>query len=591
MYTTFNFIAVSLFLGASLVIGLWAGRGVKTMRDYAIANKNLFVGALMATMLATLFDTEIIELRTSYKNGVRTLFYPGLFLLVTFLLGVFVFPRLVHFKKELTLPDMMQTFYGKSARYVTAVIAVLFSLCIIMAQLIHFSELSALMGVSSVVSIAFLGFMVTFYTFLGGIRAVAKTDILQALVIIGGIVIFFIISKGGYNFKTIYQTIQIQNPNRLVFQKKLFASFVNACFWSLFPIMLISPPVIQRVLMTPTQKHIKNMFLAFIFVYAILRLLILGVGLKGTLIIGDIRNMQDKAGNSRNITDLFLVEKLCSPFGQTVFLLVVCAIAVSTMDSFLNAIAIIIVHDIITPYTKENNEKKIVKKTKMIALAFGVLCTLISVGYIIMLPTALADYTLSGGILVFSVITIPFLVGCMGFKGSRKAFFISAISYFTILTIFTILAFMQVYPFDSFSHFIAMNMCNVSKKIVKTFYVCIRASWYIAIIPSVMLFFVISYLDNKGFVFVNYTQGEWKERKHTFTSYFEKSFAIGNPAFVGYITLAFTLASVLIGYKNPQVDEILLLILRLIPLGLSFAIMTQGHWTNRLSLISVRYIM
>lgn len=52
-YFKINIIVVGAFLIVSLIIGLWFGRKVTTMRDYALANKSYGTGPLVMTYLAT----------------------------------------------------------------------------------------------------------------------------------------------------------------------------------------------------------------------------------------------------------------------------------------------------------------------------------------------------------------------------------------------------------------------------------------------------------------------------------------------------------------------------------------------------------
>ncbi len=582
--TTFNLIAVSLFLCASLFLGLWAGRGVKTMRDYAIANKNLFVGALMATMVATLFNTESIDITLYYSAGLSSFLHLIVFVFSTFCVGAFIMPSLVHFKQELTLPDMMRTFYGKSVEYVTAIIAIVCSVGVIITQLVHFSELSELMGISPKGVILMIGTVTTLYTFRGGIRSVAKTDVLQVLVIVIGFFVFFLITGAQYNLNDIVQATHIQTPGPLfpAIKESFTKIAANAFFWSLLPTILISPPIVQRVLMSPNKKMIKQMFLSFVFVYVVLNFLSFGIGLKAILKLG-------KADDFEKLTDLLLINALCSPIGKTIYLLVVCAVAVSTMDSFLNAAAIIFVHNVVKPSSKDTTEQKIVEKTCFASLALGLVCTIISI-----FSQPLGFVYMGYVIVVFSCLSIPFLMSCMGLQSSSKAFFASFISYFAILFTVALLCFARIPFFVNVAYYISTEILNASAKSASIlysidpalngfrFFVSIRCAWYIAFFPSLIVFFVVCYIENRGFVFVNYEQDSWRERKHTFTSHFERSFTMGNPALVGYVTMAFTLATALIGYKNLQVNEMLLMFLRLVPFVLSFAIMTQGHWTDRL---------
>lgn len=50
-YTTL--VPIVLFLIVTLIAGFWAGRNVKTLKDYALANRGLGAGVLAITFLAT----------------------------------------------------------------------------------------------------------------------------------------------------------------------------------------------------------------------------------------------------------------------------------------------------------------------------------------------------------------------------------------------------------------------------------------------------------------------------------------------------------------------------------------------------------
>ena len=54
-FFSIDHLIVYTFLAATLLIGLWAGRGIKNIREYAIANKMYGTGVLTITFLATYF--------------------------------------------------------------------------------------------------------------------------------------------------------------------------------------------------------------------------------------------------------------------------------------------------------------------------------------------------------------------------------------------------------------------------------------------------------------------------------------------------------------------------------------------------------
>ena len=52
-YLSIDYLIVGGFLLLTLLIGLLAGRGIKDIREYAIANKQFGTGALTLTLVAT----------------------------------------------------------------------------------------------------------------------------------------------------------------------------------------------------------------------------------------------------------------------------------------------------------------------------------------------------------------------------------------------------------------------------------------------------------------------------------------------------------------------------------------------------------
>ncbi|KJV70713.1 putative membrane protein [Orientia tsutsugamushi str. UT76] len=57
-----DLILVGLFLVANLAIGLWYGKEVKSVRDYALGGRNFSTSALTATLIATWIGVELLVL-------------------------------------------------------------------------------------------------------------------------------------------------------------------------------------------------------------------------------------------------------------------------------------------------------------------------------------------------------------------------------------------------------------------------------------------------------------------------------------------------------------------------------------------------
>ena len=94
-----NQIIVGAFLLLTLIVGLWAGRHVKTLKDYAVANRKLGPGVLSMTFFATLIGGKMLFMISArgFSYGIIMVlpFVGVVFSLVW--LGVFLSPKIAYF--------------------------------------------------------------------------------------------------------------------------------------------------------------------------------------------------------------------------------------------------------------------------------------------------------------------------------------------------------------------------------------------------------------------------------------------------------------------------------------------------------------
>src|SRR5690348_5832441 len=114
---TLYLISIS-FLLVNLILGLWAGKGVKTFEDYAIAARSLSTGALVMTLMATCvgpgdlgFPAYILDIGPSTQVIGMAAF--------TFLLlfGAFIAPFIISLPGCLTTGDLMSHLYGNKVGF------------------------------------------------------------------------------------------------------------------------------------------------------------------------------------------------------------------------------------------------------------------------------------------------------------------------------------------------------------------------------------------------------------------------------------------------------------------------------------------
>ena len=180
-----------LFLLANLLLGLYKGRNVKTMKDYALANRAMGTGTLMVTIIATVIGCDYVTtgIISAQKRGIiDMLFFGGSIAIVGLLLGRIVFPRLLRFKHCYTLGDIMGQHYGPQAQLATGVISSVVCVMIITANLLALQNIADILGLNNYLIMTMVGGAIILYTFSGGMRAVAATDVLQFALVMGGFV-------------------------------------------------------------------------------------------------------------------------------------------------------------------------------------------------------------------------------------------------------------------------------------------------------------------------------------------------------------------------------------------------------------------
>ncbi|MEM9738129.1 MAG: HD domain-containing protein [Bacteroidota bacterium] len=496
---TLNQIALALFLLINMIIGFRASRHIKSMRDYAVANQSLGTGVLVMTLFATLLDAGNIGIRRGYSVGLISFLSSVLMGMTALVLGWFVFLRLTAFKNKYTLSELMDEFYGRGARNMTVLVSTIFCLLAILSQLKALGQLSWLLGMIPKQFIGLIGLLVTLYTCLGGVRSVAATDVFQFVIVAVGILIgaFTVIYAAGGVTHILNHVPENKHltdfwsyPN--YFRRKFVADF----FWNVFPTMLIAPPIIQRVLMTDKKESVRNMFLPFAVLYPLFRLMMVIVAFTlwsfhGTTPIAGITL-------GKVITLLFT-----HPLTHTLFFIAICALIISTIDSFINALAIMWTRDIMVPWLAQRDKKvNQLTWTKIISCSLGLFATLLAM----YAPGSIFD--LRGySLILFSTISVPFLMSALGLKSSVRSFWGNLFAFW-IVFFFTFFLLKANYLQMFLDLFGSKNSAISSSTFLQT-----RVPWVLGITASTFLFFLMHYMEHGRFIFVTRESKHWMHWK------------------------------------------------------------------------------
>ena len=180
-------------LGAYLALLLWIGfrsaRQVKTSEDFTLSGRDVPWIVLLATTAATMIGggASIGMVAKVAEVGIAAALVTCAWHLQLIFTGLFIAPRLRGLN-VVTVGDFFEVKFGSLAREIAVVNCAIFLIGALAAQMAAIGTVAnSILGVPYDVALL-IGAMVTiFYSTIGGIRAVVKTDTLQFVILVFGI--------------------------------------------------------------------------------------------------------------------------------------------------------------------------------------------------------------------------------------------------------------------------------------------------------------------------------------------------------------------------------------------------------------------
>ena len=338
---------VVIFLLVTLIIGIKAGKNIKTVKDYALANYRYGFIPLILTFLATMIggDDTTGDLAEFFDNGIIYAIPYVAFIISIILVGIYIAPKIDHrFKGMISISDMIKYFYGKNISIITAIIGCLATLGYATAQNIALGHLlSDLTGYSYKTCLYVGGGIVILYTIFGGIRSVVVTDILQfcLLITILPIICNVAVTEVG-GIINLVEKIPATHLN--IIERADLNEYVALFFIWILPVNYFLPALMHRFLMANNPKQVRN--ICFIYAAVLLALLFIMMSLSlSTLILYPHIN-------GKEIIPTIISNLL--PVGiKGLAISGMIAVIMSTIDSNLNTSGIIFTHNVLN---KKKNE-------------------------------------------------------------------------------------------------------------------------------------------------------------------------------------------------------------------------------------------
>ncbi len=405
---------VLAYLIGTIVVGLLASRGVSSMRDYAIGNRSFTTAVLVMTLSATYIEgSDIIAASAE-------IFQVGIICAVAWLVGAvlnkiiiseIIAPRMLRFQGMFSVGEIIGNSYGNLPRIITGICGFLICFGFVACQIKAISEImNYFVDIRPEVSVFISSLIVIIYSTLGGIKAVTITDVLQffALVIAIPVIAFVALSQiGGFN--GLLEGLP-EGHLTLFHEWHKFNKYLTLMILYLIP--LLSPPVMQRILMAKNPAQIRSSFRISagfdIFFHAVIALIGLIAFILHPYIVPNNAFLY--------LTDNFL------PVGiKGLSIVGVLAIIMSSADSFMNSGSVTFVHDVIKPILDTNLPDKVeLLLTKLVTFTIGLSSIIMALSYDNLIELMLYSYNFWG-----PVVAVPLLAEIFGFK-SNAATFLSA---------------------------------------------------------------------------------------------------------------------------------------------------------------------
>ncbi|KKB39038.1 sodium/pantothenate symporter [Bacillus thermotolerans] len=365
-----------IFLALIFFIGIYASRHVQRapsfVQEYFLGSRELGGFLLAMTMAATYGSAS------SFLSGPGAAYNYGLAWVLLSMsqvaTGYFVlmilgkkFAIMAREYKAVTLVDFLFARYkSQTAVVLAAVSIVIFLFASMTAQWIGGARLiESITGLSYTLALIIFAVSVLVYVVIGGFRAVAITDMVQGLIMVGGTVTLFLAAlKAGGGMENIMTTLYDENPNLLSpygSDLSLTSVYVSS-FWILVGIGVIGLP--QVAIRAMSYKNAKAMHRALVIGTIVVGVIMLGMHLIGVMARAIVPGITvgDKVMPKLAMTvmpDWLAGIVLAAPM----------AAIMSTVDSLLLIVSSAIIKDLYLHFSKKPAEEERLKKMSLAVTA------------------------------------------------------------------------------------------------------------------------------------------------------------------------------------------------------------------------------
>lgn len=407
---TVDIFIVVIFLIITLILGLYTGSKLKSLKDFAIAHRNYSTPIMVATLFATVIGggSTFGVAEKVYSIGIlyTIVFYGAA--LNKILVAQIVAPKIGKFHGLMSVGDVMQKLYGKYGRIIGGISICLVSIGSVSSQVSAVGYvLDQLLGIPFYWGAIIGCSVIVTYSALGGIRSVVATDVLQFLLLI---IFIPMVCSVGLNIVGGYEALiqKVPQTHFSLFQDKSTMTKAVTMFFIL-SLSALDPSFIQRLLLSRDIKQaIQSTKITGILSIPFFTIMG-GIGLLALVINPEL---------NPNLALPYLIDNILPVGLKGLAICGVLAAVMSTADSDLHVLGLSAVHDLLIPLSGKNfSEKTQLRIAQISTFLLGSLSIFIALNFKSIIDIMIYAFSFWG-----PTALIPFIAGVLGYRFPFKIF-------------------------------------------------------------------------------------------------------------------------------------------------------------------------
>lgn len=405
----FELLALGIYLVLLLGIGIRSSRQVKTSTDYTLAGREVPWMILLATSAATMVGggMSIGIVSTVYEVGLAIVLASTGAYFSLIITGIFLAPRLRGLNL-ITAGNYFELKFGEFSRILATLNSCLFLFTAIVAQMVAMGTITnSVFGVDYRVAVV-IGAMVTvFYSTVGGIKAVLTTDVLQFIVLVGGLgaaAAILMVQHGGLN-----PLLQQVDQGHLMVTSHWSLMRVVTLFCAFLLGETLTPPYVVRCLIS---KDVRGARLgvagagAFLLLFLPLTSFVLGISA-----LADPTVQQAVSQGNVQLAFPTILRTAFHPIFAGVMIAALIAAVMSSADSCLSSLATVAMEDIYRHAKPKATDRQLLLIARWTTLLLGSLAAVFAFFFKNIISIIEFMYDFWGPSMV-----LPFLVGTLWYK-------------------------------------------------------------------------------------------------------------------------------------------------------------------------------